>query len=280
MKLELTDCINGKNVKVALNATKESKIIEVKGIERLPKEVEAIYLRNADYFHDIYGEYSKDERAKFFRGYPILNDVRKSLTELYRKWNYGYQNGTTDPNYPDGIGLNTIRKTIISEKSRMEKLCTWEEYTKEYFLEVPQLVNDNYIANEKELRKTLNTYADQLEKEPILKEIRDLAGSSKDAYRKMCRADKWGALRNIHWECNLPTIYREVAESDNLSKLKWARKTYNGIVEFLKAEFENAKVMLNQKYDMDQDEETEEDVRTDFEWTQMNLFEWINSVTV
>lgn len=70
--------------------------------------------------------------------------LEQELIDAYYQWNFLYENGGTDPFWPDGVNLNLVRNHIIYYKFSMEKL---DFYPEAYYWELPQKVEDSYMAN-------------------------------------------------------------------------------------------------------------------------------------
>lgn len=274
MEVTFNDYINGTVCSVTVNAGKKSKIVSVKGIDVLPDKIQQIYERECSTHYKYYKEYSEHERSKFFRGKCITGDPREILKKLYEKWDAYYKNGTPDPNWCDGVGLNMIRSDILLYKNLILELCLEEEYPECFYYEIPSLVDGKYVAHKKGLIKTGYLYAEKLEQEPLFKEIKETADRTLEYYKKMCSADKWGALRNIHWMARLPEIYRSICESNSpldLPKLKMFRKNYETLLKELKETLKKA---------LEEEKEKERYIEVDTEkitesWYQMSLFDFL-----
>lgn len=77
----------------------------------------------------------------------------QELKEDYRRWNYLYKHGGSDPSWSDGVNLNLIRNHIIIDKKRIEENLKIEEYPSDYYKETPMEVDDDYMVNPDEIRK-------------------------------------------------------------------------------------------------------------------------------
>lgn len=72
----------------------------------------------------------------------------KELADDLKHWN-SYLDGTKisfDPFYEDGCNMNCIRRQIMSIRKRIEKELPKELYPKEYFLPIPDEVDNHFIA--------------------------------------------------------------------------------------------------------------------------------------
>lgn len=284
MEIAFNDTINGIPCVVTVNAGKKSKIVKVEGVEKLPEPIQKIYEKECSNAFSRYREYSENERSEFFRGRCISGDSRKELEKAYQEWENSFKNGTSDPNWCDGTGLNMIRQRIIMLKSVVQDLCLESEYPECFYQELPPQVASDYIAGKEELIKTGYLYADKLENEPILAEIKDVASRTQCLYQKMCSADKWGSLRNIHWLANLPVIYREICSSKDvtkLPKLKCFRQAYDVLLAKLKETLDRALIEEKEKSFLINEEENAEDEETGDDitesWCQMSIFDFLTA---
>lgn len=86
----------------------------------------------------------------------------KMIAADLARWNDLYHNGGSDPFYEDGANLNLVRNHIIYYRRQCEEELQSEEYPKEYFEPVPQVVDNKYMAKADEIREharsTLQAY--------------------------------------------------------------------------------------------------------------------------
>ena len=76
-------------------------------------------------------------------------DYAMELKADYQKWFTIWKQGWSDPNYPDGTGLNGARGRIMREKKELEK--TDGELPEEYHWLLPPEVPEDFMARTKEL---------------------------------------------------------------------------------------------------------------------------------
>lgn len=72
----------------------------------------------------------------------------KELADDLKHWN-SYLDGTKisfDPFYEDGCNMNCIRRQIMNIRERIENELPTELYPKEYFLPIPDEVDNHFIA--------------------------------------------------------------------------------------------------------------------------------------
>lgn len=88
------------------------------------------------------------------KGKKELSPLEKSISygndilDCLKRWN-SYLDGTKqsfDPFYEDGYNMNTIRTQMIIVREKIEKELPKELYPKEYYLPVPEKVDNHFIA--------------------------------------------------------------------------------------------------------------------------------------
>ena len=81
----------------------------------------------------------------------LTADLEREITH----WKHLYEDGGSDPSWPDGTNLNLTRNHVIYDKREIRKLCT-ENYLslpETYFLPTPPQVSDSYMANLNQTRR-------------------------------------------------------------------------------------------------------------------------------
>ncbi len=63
-------------------------------------------------------------------------------------WKHINEEGCNDPFWPDGTNMNLTRKHILSYRNEIAEICGECGFNlpEEYFLKVPPVVPDNYVA--------------------------------------------------------------------------------------------------------------------------------------
>lgn len=91
-----------------------------------------------------------------------LKDFAKKIIEEVKHWNKEYKNGCSDPFWSDGFNLNLTRNHVIYYKNKILKLCEENnlKVPNEYFIPVPQCVDNNYFAkpNSERAIRIINDY--------------------------------------------------------------------------------------------------------------------------
>lgn len=74
-------------------------------------------------------------------------DYAEELKKDYECWFTRWKEGWSDPNYPDGTGINGARGRIVYDKKELEK--AGGEMPEEYFRPLPPEVPESYMARPK-----------------------------------------------------------------------------------------------------------------------------------
>lgn len=94
-----------------------------------------------------------------------LAKLSRELTASFSCWETLYQNGGSDPFWPDGVNLNLVRNHIIYYKHQMEDLLKENEesltlfpiqYPDIYYRDTPGTVDPNFMAKADEIRSRAN----------------------------------------------------------------------------------------------------------------------------
>jgi hypothetical protein len=81
-----------------------------------------------------------------------VENPEEELQAAFRRWNSLYECGGHDPTWPDGVGLKFVRSQIFYWKSRIEKMCSPENYPEIYRRPTPPEVPVEYMARADEIR--------------------------------------------------------------------------------------------------------------------------------
>lgn len=79
-------------------------------------------------------------------------DPLEELEKAYVQWQQLYENGDSDPTWPDGVNLDLVRSHIIYFKSQIEENCPLYMADELYLRELPPEVDPNYMANPDKIR--------------------------------------------------------------------------------------------------------------------------------
>lgn len=82
----------------------------------------------------------------------IADELGKYIRDSFARWNHIYQEGAGDPLWEDGVNLSLVRNHIIYEKKQCENKLLPEQYPPEYYLELPPIVDQKYMARSDEIK--------------------------------------------------------------------------------------------------------------------------------
>lgn len=80
-------------------------------------------------------------------------DFGEKLRQSYAHWQHLYENGGSDPTWPDGVNLNLVRNHIIYYKCQLEEAHpTLYGLPEVYYRDLPPEVDQEYMARPDEIR--------------------------------------------------------------------------------------------------------------------------------
>lgn len=122
-------------------------------------------------------------------------ELERDLEEEYRRWEYLYEHGGSDPFHSAGVNLDLVRNHIIYDKKQMEEL---QYFPPIYNRELPPEVPNNYMARKEEILQN------------AVKTLKAILADSNYIYLRdnACRMSK-----DVVSEANLSTVLRY---ADNL----------------------------------------------------------------
>lgn len=77
----------------------------------------------------------------------------EELEKAYAQWQRLYENGGSDPFWPDGVNLNLVRNHIIYYKGQIKETCPLYMADEIYLRDLPPEVDQNYMANTDKIRE-------------------------------------------------------------------------------------------------------------------------------
>lgn len=75
------------------------------------------------------------------------------LEKAYAQWQRLFENGGSDPFWPDGVNLDLVRNHIIYFQGQIEENCPLYMADELYLRELPPEVDPNYMANPDKIRE-------------------------------------------------------------------------------------------------------------------------------
>ena len=109
-------------------------------------------------------------------------EIRRNL-EQYEKLRV---NGGHDQFWPDGVNMNLCRNHIIYIRKRIVEELDPGTYPEEFSLEIPEEVNDNYMANPSEILNGALAVLEVLEKNEDFRYLKEKLGENLDKEAEKC----------------------------------------------------------------------------------------------
>ena len=81
-----------------------------------------------------------------------IENPAAQLEERFARWDFLYQNGGSDPFYPDGVSLNLVRNHITYYKRQLAESLVEKELPEVFHRPTPPEVEDGYMARADEIR--------------------------------------------------------------------------------------------------------------------------------
>lgn len=84
-----------------------------------------------------------------------LESFKENLVDSIHRWKELNLHGGNDPCWNDGYNLNLVRNHILYYKYQIWELCQEQNWKlpSEYYLPLPPLVPDSYMANKKQTER-------------------------------------------------------------------------------------------------------------------------------
>lgn len=108
------------------------------------------------------------------------DDPLAGLEKAYAHWQRLYENGGSDPFWPDGVNLDLVRNHIIYFKGQIEETCPLYMADELYLRELPPEVDPNYMANPDKIREQARRSLQAYQADPNLF---DMAAEEEDDMR-------------------------------------------------------------------------------------------------
>lgn len=187
-----------------------------------------------------------------------------------------FQNGCSDPFWPDGVNLNLVRNHIRSYKKQIESLMEQESevislfpcsYPDIYFRETPDEVSNDYMAKTDEIRARANQQIALYEKDPNFQYC--LENHDKVFPGGETKATKAAGL-HMHVTAVL-SRYRHCIETDDLVAMRCCfREPYEKKAPQWAQAAQNLKNFLSKEHDpkddiIIKDSDLEDEIADDFE---------------
>lgn len=140
-------------------------------------------------------------------------DYGAELENLYKRWDYLYERGGSDPFWSDGVNANMVKNQIIYCKNKIENENSLFLLPDAYYRDIPPELPNDYMARPDEIRENARKAMAIIDADKNLKFVRE---QSKNLFEKklkrLCIPAIIGYAENIH---------RAVAEDDLLTMRRY-----------------------------------------------------------
>lgn len=142
-------------------------------------------------------------------------DYGAELENLYKRWDYLYEHGGSDPSWSDGTNLSLLRTHIINCKRKIEEENTMFLLPDAYYRDIPPEVPKDYMARPDEIRENARKAMAVIDADENLKFVREQSKSlSEKELKRLCIPAIIGYAENIR---------RAIAEDDLLTMRRYER---------------------------------------------------------
>ncbi len=129
-----------------------------------------------------------------------LQEAIASCERSYKHWQDIYENGCTDPSWPDGVNLNLVHNHIHGYKKIIRE-CSDElglEYPEIYFRDIPPKVESDYIAQPERIVRDAEEAYRVLSENPSYKKLLAMKSQfSPKQLEKICYSAVVGYVSNL-----------------------------------------------------------------------------------
>ena len=192
-------------------------------------------------------------------------DYGAELENLYKRWDYLYEHGGSDPFWSDGTNLSLLRTQIINCKRKIKEENTMFLLPDAYYRDIPPEVPKDYMARPDEIRENARKATAVIDADENLKFVCEKSKNlSEKELKRLCIPVIIGYAENIH---------RAVAEDDLLTMRRYENPdryldSFRSAAERIRSlQFsENVNERLSD-YEVEDEEEFDETEQEDIEET-------------
>lgn len=142
-------------------------------------------------------------------------DYGAELENLYKRWDYLYEHGGSDPFWSDGTNLSLLRTQIINCKRKIEEENTMFLLPDAYYRKIPPEVPRDYMARPDEIRKNARKAMAIIDADKNLKFVRKQSKNlSEKELKRLCIPAIIGYAENIR---------RAIADDDLITMRRYER---------------------------------------------------------
>ena len=114
-------------------------------------------------------------------------DYAVELQKDFDRWDHLYQHGGRDPTWPDGVGLNLVRRHIMIDRRKLDENLNLFGYPEIYNREVPPEVDPDYMARPDEIRAAASASLEAYRADPDYQFIAEhREGIPEKTQKKLC----------------------------------------------------------------------------------------------
>lgn len=110
----------------------------------------------------------------------------KEIRDNLERYEYLRTHGGSDPFWSDGVNMNLCRKHVIYLRSRVETDLDPEYYPDEYGLEIPEEVDNNYMADPDGIRSRTKAALEVLKENQDFQYLRNKLSGDLDKESDQC----------------------------------------------------------------------------------------------
>ena len=202
-------------------------------------------------------------------------DYGAELENLYKRWDYLYEQGGSDPFWSDGVNANMIKNQIIYCKNKIENENSLFLLPDAYYRDIPPELPNNYMARPDEIRENARKAMAIIDADENLKFVREQSKNlSEKELKRLCIPAIIGYAENIH---------RAVAEDDLLTMRRYERPdryldSFRSATEKLRSlNFSENNIGQLSDYEAEDEEEFEDMAEEEFDETEQKNIEEILS---
>lgn len=125
-------------------------------------------------------------------------DYGAELESLYKRWDYLYEHGGSDPFWSDGVNANMVKNQIIYCKNKIENENSLFLLPDAYYRDIPPELPNNYMARPDEIRENARKAMAVIDADENLKFVRERSKSlSEKELKRLCIPAIIGYAENI-----------------------------------------------------------------------------------
>lgn len=142
-------------------------------------------------------------------------DYGSELENLYKRWDYLYEHGGSDPFWSDGVNANMIKNQIVYCKNKIENENSLFLLPDAYYKDIPPELPNNYMARPDEIREDARKAMSIIDTDENLKFVCEQSKNlSEKELKRLCIPAIIGYAENIR---------RAIVDDDLLTMRRYER---------------------------------------------------------